>query len=141
MFNLFWPILVIVAANTLYNISAKLTPTHVHPFASFTISYFVATLLSILLFFITSENKNIISEIHKTNWTAVALGASVVALEFGFIYLYRVGWNISTGSLIANIALACVLLIVGVLIYKENVSLQQIIGMVLCFVGLYLVTK
>lgn len=141
MINLFWPIIVVVAANTLYNISAKLMPGEVHPFASLTITYFTAALLSILLFFITSENKNIIPEIQKINWTTVALGFSIVALEFGYIYVYRVGWNVSTGSLVANICLACVLLIVGILIYKENISLHQILGMALCVIGLLLVTK
>lgn len=141
MINLFWPIIIVVIANTLYNISAKLIPVEVHPLASLSITYFTAALLSILLFFITSENKNVITEIQKANWTAVALGFSIVGLEFGYIYIYRVGWNVSTGSLVANISLACVLLIVGVFIYKENISLHQIFGMALCIIGLLLVTK
>jgi uncharacterized membrane protein len=141
MINLFWPIIIVVAANTLYNISTKLTPSEIHPLASLSITYFTAALLSILLFFITSENKNLITEIQKTNWTAIALGFSVVALEFGYIYIYRVGWNVSTGSLVANISLACVLLIVGVFIYKETISFHQILGMALCAIGLLLVTK
>lgn len=141
MINLFWPIILVVAANTLYNIGAKLTPSEIHPFASLTITYFIAALLSIVLFFITSDSKNLIPEIQKANWTAIVLGISVVALEFGYLYIYRVGWNVSTGSLVANIILACVLLIVGVLVYKDNISLHQIFGMVLCVIGLLLVTK
>jgi hypothetical protein len=39
MINLFWPIIIVVAANTLYNISAKLTPSGVHPLASLSITY------------------------------------------------------------------------------------------------------
>lgn len=141
MLYLFWPIIVVVAANTLYNISTKLTPGKVHPFASLSITYITATLLTLLLFFITSQNKNIITEFQKTNWTALALGFAVVALEFGYIYIYRVGWNVSTGSLVANISLACVLLIIGVIIYKENLSVHQILGMVFCAIGLLLVSK
>jgi uncharacterized membrane protein len=141
MLSLFWPILIVVVANTLYNITTKLTPDKVHPFASLSITYLTAALLCILLFFITSENKNIITEIQKTNWTAAALGFSVVALEFGYIYIYRVGWNVSIGSLVANISLACVLVIIGVFIFKENISFHQILGMIFCTIGLLLVTK
>ncbi len=141
MFNLFWPIIVVVTANTLYNISAKLTPNEVHPLASLSITYLTAALLSVLLFFITSDNKDIITEIQKTNWTAVVLAFSVVALEFGYIYIYRVGWAVSTGSLVANISLACILLLIGVFIYKEIISFYQILGMVLCTIGLLLVIK
>ena len=141
MINFFWPIIIVVIANTLYNISAKIVPNEVHSFASLFITYLTATLLSVLLFFITSGDKNIVTEIQKTNWTALALGFSVVALEFGYIYIYRVGWNVSTGSLVANISLAIVLLIIGVFIYKESISVQQIFGIALCIIGLILVTK
>ncbi len=141
MFDLFWPIVVVVTANTLYNISAKLTPNEVHPLASLSITYLIAALLSVLLFVITSENKNIITEIQKTNWTAAVLAFSIVALEFGYIYIYRVGWTVSTGSLVANISLACILLVVGVFIYKEVVTFYQILGMGLCTIGLLLVVK
>jgi EamA-like transporter family. len=141
MINLFWPIIIVVVANTLYNITAKLTPSEVHPFASLFITYFTAALFSILLFFITSENKNIIKEVQKINWTAITLGFSVVALEFGYIYIYTVGWKVSTGSLVANISLACILLIIGFFIYKENFTLHQILGVVLCTIGLLLVTR
>lgn len=141
MINLFWPIMIVVVANTFYNISAKLVPNEVHSFASLFITYLIAALLSILLFFITSGDKNIVTEIQKTNWTALVLGLSIVALEFGYIYIYRVGWNVSIGSLVANISLAIVLLIIGVLVYKESISIQQTLGIVLCFIGLILVTK
>ena len=141
MINYVWPIIVVVAANTLYNISTKLTPGKVNPFASLSLTYLTATFLALLLFFLTSESKNLLTELPKTNWTAIVLGFAIVALEFGYIYVYRVGWKISTGSLVANISLACVLLLIGVLIYHESISLRQLLGMVLCVLGLLLVTK
>jgi uncharacterized membrane protein len=141
MGNLIWPILVVVAANTFYNICAKSTPGGVQPFASLTITYLVAAALSLFMFFVTSESKNIITEVQKTNWTAIAFGCAIVGLEFGNINMYRVGWKVSTGSLVANIGLACVLLIVGIAAYKESLSAKQIIGMILCVSGILLSSK
>lgn len=141
MWSYIWPILIVIAANTFYNISTKSMPKGVQPFASLTITYLVACLLSVILYFITSENKNLFKEIHKTNCTAIILGCSIVALEFGFVKVYRAGWKISTGSLVANIGLAIVLLIVGILLYKENISLRQIAGMILCIGGIFLINK
>jgi len=43
--------------------------------------------------------------------------------------------------LVANIGLACVLLLVGVILYKESISVRQILGMVLCVSGLILISK
>ena len=141
MWNYIWPLLVVVGANTIYNISAKSTPNNVNSFASLAISYAIGMALSLVMFFITSENKNLIAELSKTNWTALALGVAIVALEFGYVCLYRAGWNISIGTLVANISLACVLLVVGILLYKETVSIKQIIGMVISAIGLFLIVK
>ncbi len=141
MWSLFWPILLVICANTFYNISAKSTPTAINPFASLSITYFFAAFLSILLFLKTSAQKNFIVEIAKANWTTLVLGIAVVALEFGYISIYRAGWKISIASLFANIGLACVLLILGLLLYKESISLRQVFGMLLCVLGLFLIRK
>ena len=141
MWNLFWPILVVVGANTVYNISAKSTPADINPFASLAISYLIGTVCSVVLFFITSENKNLFTELSKTNWTSLALGVAIVALEFGYLCIYRAGWKISIATLVANLSLACVLLVVGVLLYKETVSLRQSIGIGLSAIGLILIAK
>ncbi len=141
MWNMIWPLLVVVGANTVYNISAKSTPADVNSFASLALSYAIGMILSVVMFFITSDSKNLITELTKTNWTALALGVAIVALEFGYVCLYRSGWKISVGTLVANISLACVLLVVGILLYKESVSPRQIIGILFSGVGLVLIAK
>lgn len=141
MWNMIWPVLIVVAANTLYNITTKATPEEINPFASLSISYLIAAVCSLILFFVTSENKNIFTEIAKTNWSSLALGAAIVGLEFGYICIYRAGWKMSVASLVANISLACVLLVVGLLLYRETLSAKQVIGMGLCAVGMILIAK
>lgn len=141
MWNMLWPILIVVAANTIYNISAKSTPENINSFASLSLTYLIAMICSIVMYFVTSEKKNILLELSKTNWTAYALGVAIVGLEFGFLCIYRAGWKISTANLFASISLACVLLMVGFLLYKESISLRQILGMGVCAVGLFLIAK
>ena len=141
MWNLLWPMLIVICANTVYNISTKSTPADINSFASLAVTYTVAAVSSLLLFFITSENRDLAAELTKTNWTAFALGIAIVALEFGFICIYRAGWKISIASLVANISLACILLLVGVLIYRETISARQVIGMLLSAAGLILIAK
>ena len=81
------------------------------------------------------------AEVSKLNWTALILGISIVGLELGYIYIYRVGWKMGIGSLVANIALACILLLIGALFLKESISIRQLIGVFVCMAGLILVTK
>jgi len=40
---------------------------------------------------------------------------------------------------VANIGLACVLIFVGYFLYRENVSIRQILGIVVCMVGLIII--
>ena len=141
MWNLLWPMLIVICANTVYNISTKSTPSDINSFASLTVTYTVAAVSSLLLFFITSENRNLAAELTKTNWTAFALGIAIVALEVGFICIYRAGWKISVASLVANISLACILLLIGVLLYREAISAKQIAGMIFAAIGLILIAK
>ncbi len=141
MLNSIWPIFVVVAANTVYNICAKSTPEGVQPFASLAVTYLTAAVLSVLLFFATSESKDIMAEARKIDLTSLVFGCSIVALEFGYIYIYRAGWKVSTGSLIANVSLACVLLVIGIVLYKESITLRQVGGIALCIAGIFMISK
>lgn len=141
MWNLLWPILIVVAANTIYNISSKSTPVNINSFASLSITYLVAFISSIILFFATGEKKNLLMELSKSNWTAYALGVAIVGLEFGFLCVYRAGWKMSMANLYSSIALACVLLVIGFLLYKETLNLRQILGIGVCLLGLILIAK
>lgn len=136
-----WPVLVVVGANTIYNISTKSTPANVNAFASLAMTYVMAALSSVVLFFLTSDSKNLLAELAKTNWTAYALGVAIIGLEFGYICIYRAGWKIGVASLVANISLACVLLMVGYFFYKEVITLKQLLGMGVCAIGLMLIVK
>ena len=141
MWNMLWPVLVVVGANTIYNISTKSTPANVNAFASLAMTYVMAALSSVVLFFLTSDSKNLLAELAKTNWTAYALGIAIIGLEFGYICIYRAGWKIGVASLVANISLACVLLVVGYFFYKEVITLKQLLGMGVCAIGLMLIVR
>lgn len=141
MLNNLWPILIVVGANCLYHISSKSTPSSVNSFASLFVTYAVAAIVAGVLFFATASQKNLIAEISKTNWSSILLGLSIVALEFGYINAYRIGWKISVASVVANILLACVLLFVGMLLYKESISPRQVLGIAVCALGLILINK
>jgi drug/metabolite transporter (DMT)-like permease len=141
MWHMFWPIGVVVAANTIYNICAKSTPANINAFASLFLTYSTAAVCSVLMFFLTSGQKHFGLELAKANWTSFVLGFAIIGLEFGSLYIYRVGWKISLGNLTASIALACVLVVVGVLLYRETLTLRQVIGMCVCGLGLFLIQK
>lgn len=141
MWNMVWPILIVVASNCFYNICAKSAPEGTNAFGMLTITYLTAAVISAVLFVIQAKPANVVTEISKTNWTAIVLGIAIVGLEFGYIYLYRNGWKVGAGSLVANICLAVALLVIGFLLYKEAVSIKQLVGVAVCALGLFLISK
>jgi multidrug transporter EmrE-like cation transporter len=79
------------------------------------------------------------AEVRKLNWASVGLGAVIVGLELGFLLAYRAGWNISVASLVANTTVALLLIPVGLLFFKEELSAVNILGIILAIAGLVLV--
>ena len=139
--SLYWPIVLAVCADIVYQISAKSTPETLTPFASLTITYLIGAAISLVIFYITSAGGNFIAELKQINWTAFALGLAIVGLEAGSIYMYKVGWNMNTGYLVKSIILALALIVVGYILYKEQVSGTKIAGIAVCLLGLFLINK
>ena len=137
------PILIIISSNIVYNISTKAAPKKINQFAVLVVAYFIATIISLLILFITSKGSVsvAIGEITKTNWSSYILAIGIVALEFGYLSAFKVGWQISKCSIVANICLAIVLVIIGALFYKEKISLNHLIGMGLCISGLIVMNR
>lgn len=134
-----WPILLILLSNTVYNICTKSTPSNVNAFGALMITYAVATIFTAVIFVFLVKPENVFIELSHVNWTSVVLGMVIVGLELGYIFTYRAGWKVSSASLVANIGLAIVLIFVGAVLYGENITLKQVMGILICCVGLFLI--
>lgn len=141
MLNYYWPIAFIVFSNVLYHICSKSISQDGNLYFSFLVTYFVAALICLALYLSGGHFKDFICDIKSIRWNAGLLGISIVCLELGFVMMYKVGWNISIGSLVANISLAIALVLIGVFFYRDNLSINHIIGMILCISGLIFINR
>ncbi|EFI41579.1 MULTISPECIES: EamA family transporter [Peptoniphilus] len=141
MWTMLWPLLVVILSNTFYNISQKSIPQNANTFGTLMITYIVAAVCTGIAFITTTKPQNAIPELSKINWTAFALGLAIVGLEIGYLFIYRAGWKISTATAVANILVSCLLIVVGAMIYKEVITPRQLAGMVVCVIGIALITK
>ena len=139
--SMVWPIALVVFSNIVYQVCAKGVPKDMDAMASMTITYLVGAICSAIMFFVMNKNGNLMQEYAKTNWAPVFLGVSVVGLEVGFIYAYKNGWAVSTASIVQSAFLAVALIIVGGVLYKEAITANKIIGIVICLIGLYFINK
>ena len=83
----------------------KSFPKEINAQAGLIANYLFSAVVSLGLFFLTAENKNFRKELKKVNWSIFLLAVSGGVIDFGYILLFRAGWNISLGSLVCNILL------------------------------------
>lgn len=133
------PVLVIVMSNALYDISAKAFPEGLNAQAGLTAYYVIAAVVSLLLFYLTSDEKNFATEIKKVNWATFTLALGCTGIDLGYVLLFRAGWNISYGSLVCNIMIAVTLIFVGKIFFREYINRYHLIGISLCLVGFALI--
>ncbi|MDO5714229.1 MAG: EamA family transporter [Tissierellia bacterium] len=133
------PILITIGANILYHISQKNMPEKVNPMFSLIITYLIALIISFVAMAFTEGLKPMKTEWSQVNWACFGLGISIVLLEFGFLLAYRVGWNISTAAIISTIVVTIALVPIGMLLYKEDISTSNMIGIFVSLIGIYLI--
>ena len=136
-----WPIALLVVAHTIYQISAKSVPDAMDPFAAVFFNYVVAAALAFCLWMVMGQDRSLTTQLSKMNWAPVTMAMAITAVEVASVFLYKVGWNISIGSTVANILTAIALAGVGVLIYKDVMTVNQLIGIGLCIAGLVVMNR
>lgn len=139
MFNYIWPIALVVLSNIIYHICAKSLPANLNPLASLTVSYIVSAITSGILYFVLNKDGNLIAEYRKLNWAPFIIGIVIVGLEAGFLYAYKAGWFVSTASVVQSSFLAVALVFVGLLVFKETITWNTIIGIIICLVGICII--
>ena len=132
------PLISVIACNVAYHLLSRRIPSDSNPFAGLIITYAVACAISTVLFYFTCKT-DIPKEFSKINICSILMGIAVVGIEGGFLMMYRGGWEVSKGSLVANISLAVVLAFIGIIFLKEGISARKIVGIVLCVCGVIFV--
>ncbi len=134
-------IVLVVLSNIIYHLCQKTAPQNANPFTALFATYFTALIMTLIAFYCYKTNDSFIQSFKQLNWTSIVLGISIVGLELGYLMAYRAGWNLSTGSLVANITLALLLIPIGIFFFKEGFELNKIFGAIFCIVGLILINK
>lgn len=135
------PLAVGVLGNILYNLFAKATPEDANTFASLTLTYLAGMIATFVLYLATTGGGDIIAEFAKANWASYALGLCIVGCDVAIILLYRAGWDLSVGTLVANISVSLGLAVLGVMFWQESLGPIKVIGIFVCIAGLYIVNR
>jgi drug/metabolite transporter (DMT)-like permease len=129
-----------IASMVLYHVVQKKIAPGVNPAVSLTLTYAVALVCSLLLLLVYPVKGGFMEVIRQANWTTYLLGLVIVGIELGYLLVYRSGWKISISAAVTSSFVLPLLLIIGVLFFKESLSLLKVAGLGFCLVGIVLLS-
>ena len=141
MKNTFLPIALAVFGGVMYHVSQKSVPKTVNPYSAIIIAYAIGIILCIAVMFIDPAEKSFAASVRESNWAVAGLGIGAAIIEVSVLLAYRLGSNISVTSVVINISVALILLPIGIIVYKEQLSMRTVAGIACCLIGLYLISK
>ena len=101
MLALWWPVVLIVVADVIYQICAKKLSSVASPLAALGATYLVSALTCVLLFEALSPVGDLMAALAAVPFPAAIAGVSIAGLEVGTIYMYRAGWPMNVGFIAA----------------------------------------
>ena len=136
MFLFYFSIILAICSSALYHFTAKSTPINVNFTVSLLVTYGVAFIVTLFTFFFFPAQQGVITELKRLNWASLGLAVAVVGIEFGFLLVYRAGWNLGIAAVLTNVVASLILLPVAILIFKDKISWVNIAGIFVCLAGL-----
>jgi len=124
-------------STVLYNLFQKMTPVDANPALALTVTYGVAIGTTLMLFAFFPAG-SLGAAFQKLNWVSLALGLAIAGVEIGTLLAYRAGWELSLLGIMVNVLASLILVILGVVFFKEKITFINILGIVICITGLVL---
>jgi uncharacterized membrane protein len=137
----FAPIALIVGSVVLYQVSQKLLPKGLNQWHALILYYLIALVATVVMTLIDRPTKSLLESAREINWAVLVVGISIVGIEVGWILAFRAGSSLSLTGLIVNVTVALLTIPLGLLFFKERISLVNLAGIALCLVGLVLISR
>ena len=136
MFLFYFSITLAISSSALYHFVAKSTPANVNFTVSLLVTYVIAFVITLFGFFFFPATSGIKAELAKLNWASIGLAVAVVGIEYGFLLVYRAGWNLGIAAVLVNVVASLILVPVAIYIFKDNLTWVNIMGIFVCLFGL-----
>ena len=135
MFLFYFSITLAICSSALYHFVAKSTPANVNFTVSLLVTYGVAFVATLFTFFFFPTS-NVVADLKQLSWASVGLAVAVMGIEFGYLLMYRAGWNLGIAAVLVTVLAALILVPVAVFVFKDKISWINIAGVVVCLAGL-----
>jgi drug/metabolite transporter (DMT)-like permease len=134
-------LVIAITGQVLYHVTQKSVSAGTHPVVSLIVFYLVAALLSLPLLWLFPLTAPLPDELGRLNGAVYGVAASIVLIELGFLLAYRAGGSLSSSFVLTAAAVTAALFLIGILVFKEGLSVTKVVGVGLCLLGIWLVTR
>jgi len=132
----YFSIILAICSSALYHFVAKSTPSNVNFSVSLLVTYAVAIAVTLIITLLFPAKNGFASELKNLNWASFLLAIAIVGIEFGFLLVYRSGWNLGLAAVLVNVAASLILVPVAIFIFKDKISWINVAGIFVCLAGL-----
>lgn len=130
----------IVAGLVVYQLAQKSTAHSANPFVVVIMAYVIGIIACIGGYFLFPRaDTEIVPMMRTVIWSALGIGLGATAIEIGFMLAYRAGWNLSLLPVSVNVFGAVLLILIGLIAFREALSIEKMIGVLMCIGGLILI--
>jgi len=136
VFLFYFSITLAICSSALYHFSAKSTPANVNFSISLVVTYVVALGIVLLTSFVFPVKNGLAFELKQLNWASFLLAIAIVGIEFGFLLVYRSGWNLGIAAVLVNVVASLILVPVATFFFKDKISWVNVLGILVCLAGL-----
>jgi drug/metabolite transporter (DMT)-like permease len=133
------PMGLLILSVVIYQVSFRLVPQGISSWHVLFVVYALGALLTFILGL--SEKVTLWQSIKQMNGAILILTLGVVGIELGYLLTFRAGWPLTRVGLTSNVGVALLVIPIGILFFKERLSLLNILGIILCVLGLILVVR
>lgn len=136
-------LLVTITALTSYHLTQKAMPDNVRPAPLFAFIYGTAAIVLLGVVAIGGPETGSLGDVVGSgrHWAPWVLARSVAGIEIGYFAMYRSGWTLSSGSISVQAVVAAILVVAGLVFFKENLTAGRSVGLAMCVVGAGLVAQ
>lgn len=136
MFLFYFSITLAILSSALYHFAAKSTPANVNFPVSLSVTYLAALGLVLLTAIFLPPKAGLLAELRQLNWASFLLAVAIVGIEFGFLLVYRSGWNLGIAAVLVNVVASLILVPAAIFLFKDRLNWVNIAGILVCLAGL-----
>lgn len=134
------PLALTITGGVVYHVSAKSLPKDLNP-ALVPVGAYATALCGSLAVYVGLPADQATAASSVLSPAVISLGLGATMIELGYVLTYRAAWPVSVAAILVNSMVAVLLVVVGVAVFSERLSLSRALGVAMCLAGAWLLRR